>query len=175
MLFQLKQANKGFTFLEIIIAIFVMTIGIVGALLAVQYAISATTQSYSRLTAAYLAQEGIEIVRNIRDTNWLEQRTTPTTPWDDGLEEGDWEADYKDASLRFCDPPCDYDNNLKFLKKNSNGFYNYNTGEITQFKRKITIEKPATSTLKVTVTVYWGEGKHSLTTQENLYNWRSGQ
>lgn len=179
MLSQLKQTNKGFTFLEVIIAIFVMSIGIVGAVIAIQYAISSTIQSYSRLTAAYLAQEGIEIVRNIRDTNWLEQRIATTTPWDEGLGVGDWEADYQDTavedpSLDICVSPCGYDN-LSFLKKFNGQLYNYTTGEVTQFKRRITIEKPETNILKVTVTVYWGEGEHSLTTQEYLYNWRSGQ
>ncbi|MCD6528412.1 prepilin-type N-terminal cleavage/methylation domain-containing protein [bacterium] len=171
----LNFKNKGFTFLEVIFAIFIMIIGIVGALIAVQYGTSSATQAKARLTAAYLAQEGIEIIRNIRDTNWIEQRVASTT-WDEGLDEGDYEADYKDTeteypSLNFCPPPCNY-NDLSFLKKANEDFYNYDTGEVTQFKRKITIEKPATSTLKVSVTVYWDEGKHSLTTQEILYNWR---
>jgi len=174
--FSFPFSQQAFTFLEVIIAIFIMIVGIGGTLVVLQRGISSITQARARLTAAYLAQEGIEIIRNIRDTNWVEQRIASTTPWDAELNEGEYEADYEDTknetpSLTPCDFPCDY-NRLRFLKKNEEGFYSYNTGTLTPFKRKISIEKPSTSTLKVTVTVYWGEGKHSLRTQEILYNWR---
>lgn len=176
--------DSGFTFIEVIIAISVMVIGIVGTLLAVQYAISSTAQSYSRLTAAYLAQEGIEIVRAARDGNWLEQRTATTTSWDEDLGAGDYEVDYRASQDEdpsspswyplTCSPNCGY-SDLSFLGLDSNGFYSrtYSPGTETQFKRMITIEKPATTTLKVISKVYWAEGKHSIIAQENLYNWRS--
>ena len=178
--------DSGFTFIEVIVAIFIMSIGVVGTLIAVQAAISSTSQSCSRLTAANLAQEGIEIVRSIRDTNWLEQRTATTTPWDENVGAGDWEADYTDTnienpSLDLCVFPCVY-NNLHFLKKIDGGFYNYSSGNDTQFKRKITITPEHASPdpdpsqyeiLKISVTVYWGGGGHSILAQEELYNWHS--
>ena len=55
--------------MEAIVAIFVITTGIVGVLSLVTQTISSATFSKDKLIAAYLAQEGIEIVRNIRDTN----------------------------------------------------------------------------------------------------------
>lgn len=172
--------KKGFTFIEVIIAIFVMATGIVGSLLAVQYAISSTTQSYSRLTAAYLAQEGIEIVRAARDGNWLEQRTATDTPWDDGFgvsnigETKDWEVEYSTTTLKHppCVFPCGFEG-LDALKKPDNGFYNYSLGDDTQFRRKITIKKTASTSLEVIARVYWDKGKHSIAVQDSLYNWRS--
>lgn len=79
--------KNGFTILEVMIAIFVVTIGVLAAYNVTQQMISYTYHSASRLTAAYLAKEGIEIVRNTRDTNWLEQEN-----WDNGLSSSDWEA-----------------------------------------------------------------------------------
>ena len=77
-----KESLTGFTILELIVAIFVMTVGVLGAYAVVQQIIVYNSISSSRLTAAYLAQEGIELVRNIRDTNWLD----PVNPlWDDGI------------------------------------------------------------------------------------------
>ncbi len=72
----LKQSNikilkNGFTLLEILVAIFVITIGLIAAVSLIQRAAILTSLSSDRLTAAYLTQEGIEIVRNQRDTNWL--------------------------------------------------------------------------------------------------------
>ena len=69
----IKKFNKnGFTLLEVIVAIFVITIGVIGVISVVQRTAAFTSISSSRLQAAYLAQEGIEIARNIRDGNWLE-------------------------------------------------------------------------------------------------------
>ena len=78
--------QKSFTLIEVIVAIFLITVGTVGAFSLIQRTIAFTVISSSRLVAANLAQEGIEIVRNTRDTNWLSDN-----PWDEGLSSGDWQ------------------------------------------------------------------------------------
>ena len=171
---KIAKIKNGFTIMEAIVAIFVITTGIVGVLSLVTQTNSSATFSKDKLISAYLAQEGIEIVRNIRDTNWLQGLS-----WDSGLGAGEYEVDYN-AALTFCPPICDYDHNLRFLKIDG-GFYNYFLGTNTKFKRKITISKeeyPLGSgrydKIIVTVEVSWQEkGKpHSVSAQENLYNWR---
>jgi len=79
--------NKSFTILEVIAAIFVMTVGVLSAYAIVQQIIIYNSISSSRLAAAYLAMEGIEEVRNIRDTNWLEGEA-----WDSGIGSSNWIA-----------------------------------------------------------------------------------
>lgn len=86
------MSNKSFTLIEIIVAIFLITIGAGGAFAVIQRTTAFTSITSSRLAAVYLAQEGIEISRNIRDTNWLKQRTNPGTLWDGGLSSSDWEV-----------------------------------------------------------------------------------
>ncbi len=76
----------GFTILEVLFTILVISIGALTAFVVVQQIISQTFSSSYRLTAAYLAKEGIEIVRNTRDTNWLEGEN-----WDNGLSSSGWE------------------------------------------------------------------------------------
>jgi prepilin-type N-terminal cleavage/methylation domain-containing protein len=171
-----EKSQKGFTLAELLIAIFVLTTGIIGIYIAIQQSISVITYSYSRLTAAYLAQEGIEIIRNIKDTNLLEKRSDSSNPWNENLEAGDWEAEYSqvqniDPALYSCPSPCDF-NALRFLRLNG-GFYNYASGDRTKFKRKISITRVGDDILKVQVTIYWqGRQKvHNLILQENLYNW----
>jgi prepilin-type N-terminal cleavage/methylation domain-containing protein len=160
-----KDYVRGFTLLEIIIVIFVVLVGLTGPLSLITQTINLTTNSSSRLIAAYLGQEGIEIVRNIRDGNWLEQRTATTTPWNDGLAAGDWEADYNDNGLT-----TSTERNLKI----NGGFYNYDSGTETKFKRKITITPEEDYILKVSIQTQWEDrGKsYQMTVQENLYNWR---
>lgn len=171
-----NKKNNGFTLAELLIAIFVLTSGIISAYIMIQNSINATTSAKMRTIAAYLAQEGIEIVRNIRDTNFLEKARNPDNAWNEGLISGNYQADYrspglKDPSLNVCPNPCGF-SNLWFLRKNNNDFYNYSIGEQTDFKRKITIQGE-TDILKVIVTVYWLEKSivKEISIQENLYNW----
>ncbi|MBU2545232.1 prepilin-type N-terminal cleavage/methylation domain-containing protein [Patescibacteria group bacterium] len=78
--------NKGFTILELLATIVVISIGVLGAYSVAQKIFSLTFISTNHLTAAYLAQEGVEIVRNARDTNWIEG-----DDWRDGLVSTNWE------------------------------------------------------------------------------------
>ncbi|MBU0476702.1 prepilin-type N-terminal cleavage/methylation domain-containing protein [Patescibacteria group bacterium] len=158
-----KPNNRSFTIIEVMVAIFIITTGMLGAFSLIQQTVFFTVTGSSRLAAAYLAQEGIEIVRNIRDTNWL-----GGFAWDDGLDVGTHEADYNDLALS------PYNNN--YLKI-GNGFYNYDSGSLTKFKRKITITPDPISMpskLEVSVLVEWQErgSSHQVTVKENLYNWR---
>lgn len=73
--------NKSFTLIEVLAAILVIIIGVLAAYAVVQKILSYTSESSHRLTAVYLAQEEIEGVRNIRDSNWLDG----TVPWNNGL------------------------------------------------------------------------------------------
>jgi len=171
--------------MEAIVAIFVITTGLVGVLSLVSQTIASSTFSKDKLIAAYLAQEGIEIVRNIRDTNWLEGATT----WYDGIPVGDYEADYTNTqsfyytcSLTPFTSNCEY-TNLHPLKIIDGGFYNYFSGNDTQFRRRITIfdqtdlTSPPDGTIdmfKISVLVTWQEKgtPHKVEAQENLYNWK---
>jgi len=175
-MFQFNNTKKGFTLIELLLTIFIVTIGLAAVFLIAQFPLHQTSISISRLTAAYLAQEGIEIVRNIRDTNWLEP-----SPWNSGLSPGNYEADYTYSDLVSCSGSCGYDDLRKL--KIDNGFYKYSSGgEETKFKRKIAIEsetdlESGTDHLKIKVTVYWKEKDGKTYTfpavQENLYNWWS--
>ena len=173
--------KKGFTILEVILAITILTLAVGGSFVLVSRAIASVSVAQSKLIASYLAQEGIEIVKNIRDTNWL----TPGKDWAEELEEGTYEVNYEDyLNLRLdtCDPPCDYDNNLSFLKINGE-FYNYDPdGEDTKFKRRITISNredldgdEEIDRLKVLVEVFWqdrGRIYPPAIAQEYLYDWK---
>lgn len=159
--------KNGFTILEVMIATFIVTIGVLAAYTVTQQIISYTHHSAFRLTAIYLDKEGIEIVRNIRDTNWLEGEG-----WSNGLGAGEWEADYTAQGL-----VDDYDGDFLYIE-GGNNFYKYiaspGSNDIkTNFKRKITIT-PVGDTLEVSVEVWWeykGDTYGPVRTQENLYNW----
>ncbi len=62
---------KGFTLIESMVAITILTLAMTGPLFTASRAIIAAETSRDQLTAAYLAQEGIEYVRAMRDNEYL--------------------------------------------------------------------------------------------------------
>lgn len=162
----LKQTGKkGFTLLEMMIAIVVITVGVIAIMSLIHRAILGSQLAASRVQSAYLAQEGLEIVRNIRDSNWLEQRENPEAVWDQNLQPGDWEVSFGDLALTPFQS-----RNLKI----NGGFYNYSSGQDTKFKRKITIAGPSSHVLEVSVEISWQErgNSYSASFYENLYDWK---
>jgi len=179
-----QQSNKkSFTLIEVILAISILTIAVGGSFALIQQTLVSSSLNQSELVASYLTQEGIEIVRNIRDNNWLEQRAVPDTSWDDDLTvcqnpnccEGDYKTDIPPSSAvlaSFSASACDF-NNLHYLNIDENGFYSYSGTTQTQFKRKINVTKVNADTLEVSVDVQWQErGRtHNIKAQDYLYNW----
>lgn len=70
--------NSGFSLIEILIVIFFLGIGLVGILAFFNSSISSHTEAKNELIAAGLAQEGAELVRNLRDYKVLHDSAT----WD---------------------------------------------------------------------------------------------
>jgi type II secretion system protein J len=155
----LKHHQKGFTLIEILIAISVFSIGVIGIYSLLNNVIANSYVSYDRFVASRLAQEGLEAVVNNRDMNWLKQ-----DQWDNNLEDGDYLVSYDDVNL------LNYEN--AFLKIDDNGYYNYDAGTDTKYKRKITLNHISSDILNVSVEVSWnGEGS-PLIVEEKLYNWK---
>lgn len=63
--------KRGFSILELVIAMFVLTVGIVGALNLIVSTMNNSINTRKAVVAAGLAQEGVELARNIRDNNLL--------------------------------------------------------------------------------------------------------
>ncbi|MFZ3073861.1 MAG: prepilin-type N-terminal cleavage/methylation domain-containing protein [Minisyncoccales bacterium] len=180
-----KKSNSrcfGFTLVEVMTALTIIMVGIVGVYGLINQTLSASKTASMQLTAAYLGKEGIEIVRNIRDSNYLkslngEPGYDQEHSWMSGLtSSGSPEnvncststgcaADYsmQALSLGYANTP------LKF----NGSFYNYSTGVETPYKRIITVNHSGGNFLEVVVSVNWVEHgrNHSMTVRENLYNW----
>lgn len=75
--------NKAFTLIEV-----VMSVAIISVLLTAVYGLIITTinanqRNIHTFQATMLANEGLEVVRYMRDSNWLQNYS-----WDKGLESG---------------------------------------------------------------------------------------
>jgi len=164
MLSKRKKTNKaGFTIIELMATVFILLIGITGTMILISQIFLGTRVASSKLMAVYLAQEGVEIVRNIRDANWIER-----VSWDDGLGEGEFEADYDDFSLS------PWQDEGRYLNIDS-GIYNYDSGSQSRFKRRITLEKnvEGNNEIQISSEVIWREGEKDfeVIVSERLYDW----
>jgi type II secretory pathway pseudopilin PulG len=70
-MYQPPKNIKGETILETIIALSILAIGLTLASTVIAYSLRNINASKNRVIAINIAREGIEAMRNIRDTNWM--------------------------------------------------------------------------------------------------------
>lgn len=173
----MKQKNKlkrqfGFSILEVIIAILIISIGMIGVLSLITQNIQVQYIGKNDLIASQLAQEGLELVRNIRDENWLVGAGGDT--WKSGngdanmniVQDGGYAIDYSGVIV-------DVDSiDNAGLKIDAADFYAHGAGQATAFYRLITVVDNA-EYLEVESKVRWKErGRtHDYTIKTLLYNW----
>ena len=161
-----KKLNKqGFTIVEVAISIFVLSIAVIGVYSAFTLVALLTSDIEERFIGVYLAQEGIEIIRNIRDTNWVLGKNWEDIRgiYDNGDCSNGCQADYTantDTSLIFPWAGGAY------LYIDNNGFYGYGDVTKTKFKRKIIIEETGAGAIHVSVEVSWNKKATMLSPEE---------
>lgn len=191
------HGERGQTLNEAIIAVSLLTFGVIGMLGGVVRSLSQTGIIAERMTATFLAAEGVEIAKNIVDARSMKSSRSGTDPggsrWKDDFASGRWydELDFydqdtsSDTSLRkyktrsslddFTEAEIEAFPVLK-LDSSSNIFsYNSNSGENTSFRRITGTTSVNNQHLLVRSRVYWRakNGKlYSVTAETNLLNWR---
>ena len=168
--------QRGFTLLETIVALFVLAVALSGSISALLVNSFTSNQIRNGLIANNLTQEGLEIVRNLRDSGWY----TSNDPSAFGvyLPAGDWIMQWDTQP----DPPPQTFIPPQFtgqkLRLQPSGIYSYDAGGIeTPFTRKITMRRiPAAGTpteIIANVDVSWSDrgAGHSVNGELHLYNW----
>lgn len=159
---KISNQEKGFTLVETLVSLVILS----AVLVPVINLSSAVTRTSStvrdNLIAAGLAQEGIEVVRAMRDTNWFSSRE-----FDSGLNAGSYQVQWDSSSLLSLagNPPL----NL------NNGIYTYSGGTPSTFTRTINITKVNTGELKVISEVSWTErsdNTKSTIAETHLFDWK---
>lgn len=70
---QKKHKKTGFTIIEVILAIFILTTAAFGSFNLIRQVLATSSLNESRMTAYYFAQEAVEEIKNIRDVNYLQE------------------------------------------------------------------------------------------------------
>lgn len=143
------QAYRGFSFIEVMLSVFLLSIGMVAAISLVGGGMKESIDSRSQLIASLLAQEGVELVRNIRDTNWVTSGNVSFS----GFPATDPATCRVDS--RSIDDLSQCAGQSKVLRYDSTSrLYNHTTGTNTKFSRQIVIGKNGNSRI-VTSMVLW--------------------
>lgn len=172
--------------MEIMAVLSVISIGMLGIVSLVIQNIQVQNVNQNYLAASMLAQEGLELVRNIRDENWVQGRdwklgegtgsaTDIIQDWT-VTEDGTYAIDYHptgidDSGANDADNITDARARL-FL--NASGYFDHDdTGGITPFSRLITIVDNGNN-INVDALVQWKErGRtHEYKASTILYDWR---
>jgi type II secretory pathway pseudopilin PulG len=169
----LKRNKKGFTILEVTVSLGIAMLGLLGVVSLVMQNMQAQSFNKYYLTASMLAQEGLELVRNIRDENWL----TFGVDWDDDINtsDGTFTIDYNGRGSIDYVPNSISDSGTR-LYREGNNYYTHNSiaTSPTLFHRLITVTPKGADKLDVVVTVQWqAHGRtHQYVAETYLYNWR---
>ena len=155
----IKGMNKnGQGLIEVIVSIAIIITGILGALTLATVSIRSGTESREKVQASLLVQEGIEVVKNIRDTNWI--KTNDSTGW----------TTFKDNALA--------NSGLHIISYNTtDSAWELKDGaeetltDFSNFKRKIQITEKDANKLEVSCTISWPGG--SITALEYITNWKN--
>jgi len=132
------QNSAGFTLIETLVSIFVLTLAFTGPLSLASYTIRSSSVSQNQFSAFFLAQEAIEYIKNRRDNNTL----IGAADWLEGL-----------GPCRGVNGCVKYDS--------ANGLYNQTTGTDTVFTREVKISDIETYEAKITATISWQERSYS--------------
>ena len=187
---QKNNKNSGFTLVETLVAIAIFTISIIALMAVLANGISDTTYAKTKMTATYLAQEGIEYIRNMRDDYVLYSTMT----------ESDWSGFVAEVAY-YCKAGsgCGFNNSISPIPNNQiqnflfkcsgtvpnpldpcelyKNYGNYsviqNGGTDSGFVRDINmIYMTSTGEIKIISTVHWkqGSGNYSVSFSENLFD-----
>jgi prepilin-type N-terminal cleavage/methylation domain-containing protein len=185
-----KKLVSGFTLLETMVAIAILLIAVVGPISLIGNSLHQIYYARDEMSAVNLAQEGVEAVRRVRDTNMLARPT------------GGWAKDFSSLSKKYL-----VDSGNIYISSNgkgsSNGFliscpgsgcsvtsqrmyldsgtglYRQTNSSLpsgwtsTQFSRVVDINLVSSDEYAVISTVTWTTGGQAgtVSVSENIFNW----
>lgn len=202
--YQLSTINssRGFTLIETFVAITILITAVAGPLTIASKGLQSAVLAKDQLTASFLAQEGIEFIRERRDTNclqlhctdlstgdavaniWLTSHSSFNSTADQGLNtcrtdlNGNMscQVDAVNDIITACGASgCDplyYDDSIGGP---TSGFYTYDTSKTrTSFVRSIQITPITSVEAMVVSTVTWKTGPFTrqIVVSEIIYDWQ---
>jgi len=153
MLNKRKKRNTGQSLIEVIIVVGIMTILYTSITNLNSYSIKIGTLNKQKIEAGGVAQQALERIRNIRDTNL---KNGYDFDKDINTNTSNKIVSYKDSS--------NLEKGFKLVPGNEEILGN--------FKRQTTAEKISNEEIKITATVKWANDKKEIKISNYLTNWK---
>lgn len=161
-----KENDKGFSIMEVIISVGIVSFAFVGIMSVFASNVRVEIANRDKITAAYLVQEGMEVIKQTRDNNWfagdswdtdlsnnVNQTIVLNNP--DSISQG-WDIIQASASEELCRRNIYLSDNGTYVQSGSCNSSLPAAWKATKFKRIIGIEKLTAEQMRVTVTVSYG-------------------
>lgn len=140
-----NKNKRGFTLIEALVAISILMVAVASPMVIAQKGLSSAVFSKDQMIAYYLAQDAMELIKNLRDANGLGGRE-----WLDGLSElcvtvGNEHKDTLKCTVDVFNPSnpvAAYQSNQGYLYENEDNQYTHLEvlgGDDPKFKRAVTI------------------------------------
>lgn len=143
-----NKSNQGFTLLEVLVAVAIFSISVLAMMSVLAQGIASTNYAKRKMVASYLAQEGVEYIRNQRDGYIIASQPNTQAGWESFKT-------YVANGFTYPIPPADT--------------------ALVGFTRSVDVQfdvaKP--NEVKISASVVWthGASNKSVTFSEILFNW----
>lgn len=162
------KSQDGFSLVESLVSILILGTAFTAIAALFTANISSANIVRNNFIASALAQEGMEVARNLRDSDWHAGRPfgsfgNPGGAVGDGTYRVQWDSL---QLLSFLDIP---------LKRDvTSGIFSYDTGTDTIFKREIILMTISVAEKRVVVRVVWSQKAYSkeIAAEEHLFDWK---
>lgn len=176
---KLQSKVSGFTIIETLVAIFILTIAVTSFLGLVSQSIMTARYAKNEITANYLAQEAADYIRNERDSFVFLNNNTSVDDWKNNLYRFGYDINQK--TLCFSDKGCYFDIdptslslvNIKECSTKCEAVKINGAASIFRRKIKMVINSTNSREVYVYVTVEWLNGNSTKTKELkfSLSNW----
>ncbi len=189
-MYKFNKKNKGFTIVEAIIAIFILTISVSSMLGVTASAIISSRYARNEIIANYLLQEAVDSIRNSRDTIAFQKKDLYGDSWATFLSRYGYSgarcfsskgcyldienfdpADINGNDVIGCDSSCP-----KLRLDEINGDYNITSDNESIFTRWVEMEYINADEVKATAYIQWKNEASSVSKTQSLeitlLNWQ---
>ena len=164
-----KKKSRGYILIEATFSIFVVGLTLIAFIQVMSKMFVFEFNKRDAIIASNLAQEGVEIIRNIRDNNWKSGHDAfYANPF---LANGTYRVAYNNAGV------ISGNLTMKLRRHKINGFYSYDGGANnvdTKFSRTVQIEVNGDSRIIISTVTWRPSGSSSAVTtvvEDDLYAW----
>ncbi len=163
---------RGFTLIETMVAISILLMSMTSPIIIARQGMVSARQARNSITAFYMAQDAIEYIRNVRDSNFLSGQ-----PWLTNFDpclDNNCRVDTLNDDFSKAFSSCDTVNGCPEINKivDVNGnftFYDYNTSYPSSgFVRNVKIVTINSDEVRVEVKILWDKGKRNFFVGEIL-------